>query len=510
MKAWLALVVLASGCSTYDPALLPSREGLRAVPPVEGHRVVVLAPDDRDRAAFEEEARRGPMRLDRRALQDELADALRAVVRGDDAVTVATTEDEALAALERGYDVLLRTRVRRWDAAFLGTNGWWYPNAFFLAWYFFPLGPQWLLADEEFGLDVELEVTAEMASSGRPLPTLREHAVIVATPLEPTPDAPPAFALTDVQRGIDLLGTYFPGDLDEDQWESVGELLGPFAHRHAALGVATAAADALRRFDALPDDARRATAASVHALLLGVEDLGPDHPRAAGAAGDARRLARALTNAGAPARNHVVLENQNASRAATLAALERAARRCGRDDTLVVAFAGRGLRAQDEAGRLGSYSLVLADGELTLEALLGVVQRSPAFRRLVLVDADFDAGPRGATLEGLPGPATSLAEALAARLEPQDVVVLASSSGAESVQVYEDAEGEVGGLLSHYVARALAGEADAGRDGLTIGDLAAWLDLHVPHVALTLARPQRPVVVMRGALAERAGDLLRR
>jgi uncharacterized caspase-like protein len=268
-------------------------------------------------------------------------------------------------------------------------------------------------------------------------------------------------------------------------------------------------ADALPAFDALAPEARREAAATAHALVIGLTDDGTSAP-CPGAADDARRLAQTLTGPGwAPAKNVLELTNATATRERVLAALSRLAARIGPDDTLVVSFAGRGRRAQDEAGRPESHALVLADGALTLRELLDAVHAAPAARRLLVLDADFEAGARGATLEGLPQAARPLHEALAAALRPEDVVVLASSGGREAVQTWEDEQGALGGLLSTFVARALAGDADLGQDGLSLGDLAAYLDAHVPHVAITLARPQRPRLVVVGDAGARMGEPLR-
>lgn len=511
----LAVLAALTGCSSYDPALLPPVSELRALPRVREHRIVVLPPAAPP-AAPEAELR-GPMTFDPARLQGELVDALRQVVEaseGQVAVVAARSPEEARSLWEDGYDVVLRARALRWDAAFLGTNGWWYPNAFFLAWYFFPVGPQWLLADERYGVACELEVTCELAGSERPLPGLAARRLEVATPAEPPADddaapawrrAPPAFDLDDTQRGIDLFGTYTPGDLDPDQWEQVGTLLGPFAYRHAALRLADAVAEALPRFDALPAAERRAAAATLHAVTIGVTDYEAPTAACAGAADDARRLADVLARAGAdggaplaPAKNVLTLVNRDATGATLDEALSRLRARVRPDDALLVSFSGRGWRTPGGADE----ALVLADGaRRAVRDLLAALRDVPVARRVLVLDVDFGGGPRAVDDLGEAGRA--LAPDLLALMGDEDVVVLATGGAPdEQAQPYEDETGALGGLLSTFLVRALAGEADTGGDGLTIGDLAAYLDQRAPHVALTLPRPQRPrVLTVREALA---------
>lgn len=528
-RAWLSLsLLLLAGCSSYDAALVPDHADLATLPRVSGHRIAVLLPEaPAPQAAYTDddgETPRGALPFDARRLQDEVVTALQRVLPEGDVVAVSGLEAQS-AAWEAGYDVVLRARAVRWEGVYLGTNGWWYPNAFFFSWYFFPIGPQWLIADERYGVACEVELTAELAASEKALPTLSARLMTFASPLEPgevpagTPIegceegeprsfecAPPAFDLDDTQRGIDLFGTYDPGDLDAGQWEQVGALLAPFAYRHAALRTAAAVADALPAFDALAPDARREAAATTHALVIGVTDYGVASRTCPGAADDARRLAETLRSPGwAPEKNVLELINANATRERTLAALARLAARTRPDDTLIVTFAGRGSRTQTDE----SHALVLADGELALSEVLAALHVAPAARRLLVIDADFDSGARGSTLEGLPAANRPLHETLAAALRPEDVVLLASSGDGDAVQTWEDDTGALGGLLSTFVARALAGEADGGGDGLTLGDLSAYLDARVPHVALTLTRPQRPRLVVAGDAGARSGERLR-
>lgn len=508
-RALPALTLAAAsltGCSSYDPALLPPVTELRGQPRVRAHRIVVLPPvAPATGATADEGALSGPMGFDATRLQDEMVEALRQVVVASDeapvAVVAARSAEEARALWEDGFDVVLRSRTVRWDATFLGTNGWWYPNAFFLAWYFFPVGPQWLIADERYGVACEVEVTCELAGSERPLPGLAARRLVVATPVDvgdvgDAALAPPAFDLDDTQRGVDLFGTYTPGDLDPDQWEKVGALLGPFAYRHAALRLAR---DVAKAFDEMPADERREAAATLHAVAVGVTDYQGSGGACAGAADDARGLTAVLTTppAGgsplAPAKNVLTLVNLDATAAALDGALARLRARATADDTLLVSFSGRGWRRADGAG----HALVLADGERrAVRDLVLSLREVPAARRVIVLDADFDGGPRAVDTFGPGGPA--LAAELLEVMGDEDVIVLATSGGPdEQAQPYEDAAGGLGGLLSTYVTRALAGEADSGGDGLTVGDLVAYLDQRVPHIALTLPAAQRPRVLVR-------------
>jgi hypothetical protein len=197
----------------------------------------------------------------------------------------------------------------------------------------------------------------------------------------------------------------------------------------------------------------------------------------------------------APEKNIHKLVNGRATRSAIEEALTAIRTRAATQDRVVFYFAGRGTRLK---GKRGLAGLALqpyggAGEALSLEDLAKRVRAVPARRRLVILDVDFNAGPRGS------GPSARAPKGLDAALREAfladasgGAVVLASSLGqGERAQAYE---GE--GLLTHYLVRGLRGAADVGADGLTYGDLDAYLTRHVLNLSeVALPNPQRPRVV---------------
>jgi len=508
----VALALVGAGCSTVDPEQLQrvhagQLQALADSPAVRGappRRVVVLpVVDARTRA--EPGGARAPMTLEAALLQQELAAALGRVL-GTARVDVAPVGTATAAAYARGDDLLVAARVVRWDAVYLGTNGWWVPNALAVATFFWPIGPQWLIADEVFGVDAEVELDVLAVAAERPLPTLEQRRVRVRSPAvgDPEPRAPtdvlpaPALDLDDLDRGLDLFGTWLLGDLDPDQWEKVGAAVEPHARRVASLRAAATIARGVIEFEGLAPAARARALATTHAVLAGVAtyDRAPPclaadvdaHALAALLVGDAGAVGSAL----APRKNVRLLVDHQASAAAIGSALDALAGRCRPEDTLVLGLAGRGGLGSDGPGLLDPAGEVLS-----LARLAAVLRASRAGQRLVVLDLDLGASEGGGPRQGSARAASDVAPALAALLDGADagLVVLATSLGpGEQAQPFEGQ-----GLLTRFVLRGLAGEADRDEDGLTWGDLAEHLRSRVPALAdVALPAPQRPLVVVRG------------
>ena len=543
--ALLALACLA-GCSTLTPEPFPEGEdraflsGQAERVGVGGRRILLVPLPERRLPAPEAESRRGPIRYEAAALTEELRSALERVI-GEGSVEVAPVDSASAGryALEQGHELILRVEPRRWNSAFLQTTGWWYPNALFVGWYFWPVGA-WVIADELYGIDCELELDLRETTSEVALTGLDRQQLDLISPLEepreePRPSDPPPLprvVLSDGERGLDFFGTWVPGDLDPDQWAEVGAALAPYARRHAALRVASAVADALCADAALTPEQREARYATAHAVVVGLGD----YPSAAGgpclgAKADAEGVAAFLRGELAPlpppgaqrepeplspwlpAKNLRVLLNAEAAAGASegttsiLEHVKAAAARARPQDALVVSLAGRG-RLRAGAGLAALELVDLSGRALSLASLGEAIQASPAKRRLIVLDLDFRAGPRGLAPEqqGLSAPsAGELSQALRAWLHPSGsgAVILASDlgEGAQAHSFATEAEDEQG-LLTRYVLQGLRGEADAGEDGLTFADLGGYLERHVRNLSsVALGSPQRPLIVAHPASA---------
>ena len=504
-----AAIVFCLGCSSYDPAHLARGaefDALQQLWPegVSGHRVLVLAPADvreiepqpanveppESPADPDDPASRYAMPLDASPLVDELRTALGLVLEGGEgAVEVAHGLDRE-EALRRAYEagsstLVLRIEVRRWDAVFLDTTAAWYPNALLLGWLMWPVGPQWWIADEVYGLDCEVAVEVLGVASERALPGLSSR-VIPCRSLLPNEEESvdpsrvvetPRLALDDIERGVDLLGTWDAGNLDPDQWEKVTTILEPYARRTTAVRVAAAVAEGIRSLQGLSRAESDAKLASRHALVVGVS---ASTPPCLGADSDARAMSELMRGELAPlagdgsvvesatttelalttpAKNVVDLVNERATCAALLAELKRIEVRAAPRDTVVLYFAGRG--GQTRAAGAAGYVLHLEDGTISLAELGSALQRIPARRRLVVIDADFAQGPRGtAGRRTAPRLGGLLKGALLSGADEGAVVLATRLTPSERVQLYEEQ-----GLLTHFLLRGLRGQADAGGDG---------------------------------------------
>jgi hypothetical protein len=529
--ALLTLLLLASGCSSYDHrqlqeddgAFVALREAWGTGDPTASVLVApfVIQPPE----VTDEETLSGPIRFDPEAFMPELTRALGEVFGQVEVAKQTSPELVRSEAWERELDYVLTVTVSRWHAEFVETNGWWWPNALLIGWYFWPIGPQWLIADEEYGVDLVLSLRLERVASETPLPGLGQRLVEVRTvgageevgALEVIPA--PQIALNDLDRGLDLLGTWISGSLETDQWEHVGEWVGPYARRVAAVRTAAALAEGVQAFDGLSPEEKAQVLegmATTHALVIGVSDY--DGERCLAAAEDAERVAvllrgelPALDAAGeasaerrpwAPQKNVVLLKNNQASVAAIESQLAMFQRRAEPQDTVVVYFAGRGAQVGPGVEGMSLRTLDGAGG-ISLSRLGAALRAVPARRRLVLVDADFRSGPRGSA-GGQPTPdVADLPRLLRDELlqGAEDGVVVLATNLEEDVRVQTfQAEDEPSGLLTLFLLRGLRGEADRGGDGMTREDLADYLRRNVENLSsVALEAPQRPLVVGKAA-----------
>lgn len=521
---WLliSLGCVALGCSSYEANPQSSERELQLLQDRYGatrpRSVLVIPVQDPGLSPPDPESQRGLMKLDRRGFQQALVDSLAQVLDPRQRVEVAPVDSSSAPgyALAHDFDVVLSVDVTRFNAQFLGTTGWWYPNALFVGWYFWPIG-SWLIADERFGVDCAAAISLLDTHSERPVGGLERAAVEVVSRVdeaeaEPTVVAPPDYVLSDSERGLDFLGTWFPGDLDPDQWETVGALLRPIAERHLALQVAAGVADALDRDAALSELDRERRFATTQAVVIGLSEY-VDAP-CVGAKADAEEVAAllqgdgtALDAAGAevgplrpwlPRKNVALLLNTQASTSAIASTLAAAAGRSRREDTLLFYAAGRGRIAQGPGG--SELELVDPQGRgLRLSELAEQLEGCAAQRRVFVFDVDFVEGPRGLPGAGPPPDRDALLAQLRALFHPEGegAVVLASSlSAGERVQTYAIDAASERGVLTHYLLRCLRGEGDAGQDGLTWADVSTYLDGYVFNLSeVALAHPQRPLLV---------------
>ncbi len=234
------------------------------------------------------------------------------------------------------------------------------------------------------------------------------------------------------------------------------------------------------------------------ALLIGVNDYAYINKlKYCGA--DMEALRGRLIEAGFP-ENHVYLLSDKAkdskyqpNKTNIETQIDLVTKLVGKDDVLVLAFAGHGVHLSD-VDYICPVDAKLDESKSSLVSLDTVyerVRKSPAALKIMLVDACRD--------DPTPGGKRSAADTaeenrkFAKRLEniPQGIVLLNSCSPGESSM--EDAKLSHG-VFTYFLLEGLAGKADANGDGVvTLSELAEYVgDQTKNHVASQWAYLQRP------------------
>ncbi|HZU98094.1 MAG TPA: hypothetical protein VFF73_15430, partial [Planctomycetota bacterium] len=437
--------LLVAGCSTVDLDALGTAETAPDVAKVradlkgkgQGYKlyvapVAVVCSEDfyleDPTGSISHCPRRYGMHVNRERLHAEIQECLKGVfdvaeVSGGSILLEANVPDDVALerarrrAYEKGCDLILLPRVTRFDAVFVDTTGAWWANALFLHWYFY--FPVLAIADEIYGSQAQIVFTVESVRNDRPIEGLTDVPVVtdsLATDSVGGEDVArgPRVFMDDLDRGPDLMGTYFPGRLDKDQWAAhVQPIMERYVWRDLGKRLARTLAE---RFDAFRDDqvAQTHALAATYGVVVGVRDYPrrtceladrdanafaawlegepvADDPLVAGV-----RASRKIT----PSKLVTKLLNAQATGPAVLAAVRAAVEASHPDDTIVFYFAGRG---RSRGAQLDQLDLVLADdGEgktrVTLKALaeeLGKASDRHARTRVVVLDTTFGTGARG-------------------------------------------------------------------------------------------------------------------
>lgn len=242
-----------------------------------------------------------------------------------------------------------------------------------------------------------------------------------------------------------------------------------------------------------------ADAADLYAVVVGVRSY--RHASVAArrfAENDARAVADALTRGGVKPANMRVLHDSSGD-APTLGRVNDALGdwlydRAGARDSVVIYFAGRGVKDDERAYLLprDADPGLPESTALDLERLESFVRRLRARQVLIVLDVPFvriSGGFAGVPTEQQ---AMTLITRRAGR-----AVIAASGGNEEALELASLKHG----LLTHYLVRGLDGDADADRDGVVTGpELFAHVERKVDEHASNLGTRQRPV--MYGNLAD--------
>lgn len=223
------------------------------------------------------------------------------------------------------------------------------------------------------------------------------------------------------------------------------------------------------------------------ALVIGINAY-QRAPRLNYAATDARAVADQLVQLGFPRRNIRLLIDGEATRAGIERVLYREFSGMGREDRLLVYFAGHGETLAVKGGEEGFILPVDAEPDalsataISIDDLRRIGKRVRAKHVLFLMDACFSGLALTRDIVVKPTPDTELQ--LASR-EPVVQVLTAGRKGERAIE-----EGGHG-LFTRRLLEGLRGHADTeGRGVVTAGDLASWLTPRVIHDSNGRMNPQ--------------------
>jgi hypothetical protein len=232
-------------------------------------------------------------------------------------------------------------------------------------------------------------------------------------------------------------------------------------------------------------------------------------PRLRFAARDAEAMYEFLTTRGGYPKEHVLLLTDSTAQKPTLLNIKRAlgdflARRAGRDDMVLIYFAGHGAPEVDaggmEADGLSKY-LIPRDGDpeslyttaLPMDEIQRIFARVAAERIVMLLDTCYSGNAGGRTFARASTRASGLDDQFLQRLTRSRGRVIMTASGPNEVALELPELGH--GVFTYYVLQGLRGQADRDRDGLvTVSELYEYVEDQVDRTARRAGGRQRPLM----------------
>lgn len=247
-----------------------------------------------------------------------------------------------------------------------------------------------------------------------------------------------------------------------------------------------------------------------YAVVIGVGAYDrPGMPPARFAQADAQAMYDFLTTTGGYPKENVQLVSSASETKPTLTGIRRALGvwlhgKAGKDDSVLVYFAGQGAPEMDAAGRekdgLSKYLVTQdTDPESLFSTALAMTELERVFARLrservvFLVDTDFTGQPDARSFVRQRTRAAGMSPEFLERLGGAKGRVLIMASGTNEA-AREPAELQHG-LFTHYVLQGLGGAADRNGDGfVTVSELYSFVQGKVVEHARRLGVRQSPVL----------------
>jgi hypothetical protein len=227
------------------------------------------------------------------------------------------------------------------------------------------------------------------------------------------------------------------------------------------------------------------------------------------AARDADAVYQLLTTRGGYPRENVMLLTDATPEKPTLQNIRRAlgeflARKAGRDDMVLIYFAGHGAPEVDAAGveadGLSKY-LVPRDADpdalfstaFPMEDVQRIFARIAAERVVLLLDTCYSGAAGGRTFARQGTRALGLNDQFLERLARSKGRVIVTASGPSEVALESAELGH--GVFTYHLLQGLEGKADLNRDGVvTVSELYEYVEAQVERAARAAGGRQRPVM----------------
>jgi uncharacterized caspase-like protein len=232
-------------------------------------------------------------------------------------------------------------------------------------------------------------------------------------------------------------------------------------------------------------------------------------PRLRYATKDAEAMYRFLTTKGGYPRDNVLLLTDTAEQKPTLQNIRRALgeflyRKPGRNDTVLIYYAGHGAPEVDAAGHeadgLAKY-LIPTDAEpeslystaLPMDEIQRIFARIPAERIVMLLDTCYSGTAGGRTFMRQQIRAGSINDQFLERLTRSKGRVIITASGANEVALESAELGH--GIFTYFLLQGLGGQADRNGDGVvTVSELYEYVEEQVDRKARAVGGRQRPLM----------------
>ncbi|HYE94535.1 MAG TPA: caspase family protein, partial [Terriglobales bacterium] len=246
------------------------------------------------------------------------------------------------------------------------------------------------------------------------------------------------------------------------------------------------------------------------AVVIGVGEY--EHrtiPKLRYATKDAEAVYQFLTTQGGYPKENVLLLTDTTAQKPTLVNIKRAlgdflARRAGRDDMVLIYFAGHGAPEVDaggiEADGLSKY-LIPRDGDpdslytsaLPMDEIQRIFARVQAERIVMLLDTCYSGTAGGRTFARASTRATGINDQFLERLTRSRGRVIITASGPNEVALELPELGH--GVFTHFVLEGLRGKADRNKDSLvTVSELYEYVEDQVDATARRAGGRQRPLM----------------